>query len=83
MKLLLALAAAATSARAYWLMGIGLPYSFGHGEILCLSPSISEDFITTERIDPIVNPGKVASHVHSGKKAPIRIFFLQLIHMAF
>jgi hypothetical protein len=35
----------------------------------------SEDFITTERIDPIVSPGKVASHVHSGKKAPIRYFF--------
>ncbi|EDR04025.1 uncharacterized protein LACBIDRAFT_306393 [Laccaria bicolor S238N-H82] len=25
-----------------------------------------EDFITTERIDPIVNPGKISSHVHSG-----------------
>lgn len=24
-----------------------------------------EDFITTERIDPIVNPGKVSGHVHS------------------
>ncbi|KIK02989.1 hypothetical protein K443DRAFT_656070 [Laccaria amethystina LaAM-08-1] len=24
-----------------------------------------EDFITTERIDPIVNPGKISSHVHS------------------
>ncbi|KAF8951865.1 hypothetical protein BDZ97DRAFT_1683268 [Flammula alnicola] len=24
-----------------------------------------EDFITTERIDPLVSPGKVASHVHS------------------
>ncbi|KIM39233.1 hypothetical protein M413DRAFT_75023 [Hebeloma cylindrosporum] len=46
MKFILALAAAVTSARAYWLMGI-------------------ENFITTERIDPIVSPGKVASHVHS------------------
>lgn len=25
-----------------------------------------EDFITTERIDPVVNPGKVSGHVHSG-----------------
>ncbi|KAF8813483.1 hypothetical protein BYT27DRAFT_7335099 [Phlegmacium glaucopus] len=24
-----------------------------------------EDFITTERIDPIINPGKVSSHAHS------------------
>lgn len=24
-----------------------------------------EDFITTERLDPIVNPGKVSGHVHS------------------
>jgi hypothetical protein len=40
----------------------------------------SEDFITTERIDPIVSPGKVAGHVHSGKKVPILIF-LHLIDM--
>ncbi|KAJ2934082.1 hypothetical protein H1R20_g2984, partial [Candolleomyces eurysporus] len=40
------LAALASSAKGYWLMGV-------------------EDFITTERIDPIVNPGKVSSHVHS------------------
>ncbi|KAG6897318.1 hypothetical protein C0992_002494 [Termitomyces sp. T32_za158] len=25
-----------------------------------------EDFITTERLDPIVNPGRVSGHVHSG-----------------
>jgi hypothetical protein len=25
-----------------------------------------ENFITTERIDPIINPGKVSGHVHSG-----------------
>ncbi|KAJ7590217.1 WSC domain-containing protein [Mycena floridula] len=25
----------------------------------------AEDFLTTERIDPIVNPGKVSGHVHS------------------
>lgn len=27
---------------------------------------ITEDFITTERLDPVVSPGKVSSHVHSG-----------------
>lgn len=30
-----------------------------------------EDFIATERMDPIVSPGKVASHVHSS------LFFYQ------
>ncbi|KAJ3510691.1 hypothetical protein NLJ89_g4535 [Agrocybe chaxingu] len=46
MKLLFAFAALATTARAYWLMGI-------------------ENFITTERLDPVVNPGRVSGHAHS------------------
>jgi hypothetical protein len=60
--------AAASGANAYWLMGIRefairvfrWPRSereFGH--------LFSENFITTERIDPIVNPGGISSHVHS------------------
>jgi hypothetical protein len=28
---------------------------------------LSVDVMVTERADPIVSPGKVASHVHSGK----------------
>jgi hypothetical protein len=36
MKLILTLAAAVTSARAYWLMGIGLPDSPDPQRILCL-----------------------------------------------
>jgi len=39
------LAAAASTANAYWLMGI-------------------KDFLTIERLDPIVNPGAVSGHVH-------------------
>ncbi|KAF9003018.1 hypothetical protein BDQ17DRAFT_1481235 [Cyathus striatus] len=30
------------------------------------SRPLPEDFITTERLDPVVSPGKVSSHVHSG-----------------
>ena len=67
--LLLTLALCAVSANAYWLMGIGslffpiktaARYSSSH---IIFFP---EDFITTERIDPVVDPGKVSAHVHSG-----------------
>ncbi|KAG6915002.1 hypothetical protein DXG01_013955 [Tephrocybe rancida] len=43
---------ALTSVQAYWLMGAA-------------NFSDVENFITTERLDPIINPGKVSGHVHS------------------
>lgn len=59
----LLLLTALTSANAYWLMGIGetsddLPRRVLTGH--------AENFITTERMDPIVNPGTVSGHVHAG-----------------
>jgi len=68
MKLLLTLAAAAASAHAYWLMGIGMVSSLSGFD--CYLHFLAEDFITTERIDPIVNPGKVSGHAHSGIARP-------------
>jgi hypothetical protein len=67
------LAALASSAKGYWLMGVGM-YSFltFHRKKL-IPPRLVEDFITTERIDPIVNPGKVSSHVHSGMSSSLQL----------
>ena len=65
MKFLFTLALSALNVNAYWLMGIGS--SFLLQGIVVLSQSILEDFITTERIDPVVSKNKVAvsAHVHS------------------
>lgn len=65
MKLLLALAAVVASAHAYWLMGIG-SLSVSSTRRSLIYHCIIEDFITTERMDPVVSPGKVSGHVHSG-----------------
>lgn len=69
------LLAVLTSANAYWLMGIGALLSKNSYRAQ-LRKVFAEDFITTERIDPIVSPGRVASHVHSGAIELAQIYLL-------
>jgi hypothetical protein len=54
------------STQAYWLMGIGTTFPQPLSPFSLNILYATENFITTERMDPIVNPGKVSGHVHSG-----------------
>jgi hypothetical protein len=57
--------AALTSAHAYFLVGVR-EYSVHIFWVELIKPRVG-NFLTTERIDPIVNVGTVSPHVHSGK----------------
>lgn len=65
MNPLLLLGALSTTVNAYWLMGIG--QSIADDDGMANADFCSENIITTQRIDPVVNPGKVSGHAHSGR----------------
>ena len=55
---------------AYWLMGASKILFFSFLEKIV--KLVTENILTTERLDPIVSPGQVSSHVHAGNSDPDR-----------
>lgn len=66
--LLLSLAGASL-VNAYWLMGISMS-QFRSGackEVLTRTNPSTDNFIATERMDPIVDAGEISAHAHSSE----------------
>jgi len=70
MKPLLLISAFSLVAEAYWLMGASkmLLFSF----LKKIVKLFTDNILTTQRLDPIVSPGQVSSHVHAGNSDPDR-----------
>ena len=84
MKFLFTLALSALNVNAYWLMGIGSLFLLR--TFSCLLNFFSENFITTERIDPVVSKNKMtaSAHVHTSRFwSFIFLFFINFNHRNF
>lgn len=52
---------------AYWLMAASeFLYDRSNADVSEVGMNVPDNILTTQRIDPIVNPGLVSTHVHAG-----------------